>query len=90
MDMVKEYNEGLRKAAYVTMKLAVIGGIVWLLNVVFFFIEYFSQGVRLPNFRELIAGYGGALIAAIVPIMLLYMVGGIANILLDIEKNTRK
>jgi hypothetical protein len=85
-----DYHKGLRTASYVCMRLSILGGVLWGLNVVFFFIGYFSEGFHLPNFRELIAGYGGALIAAIVPILLLYSIGGVVNLLLDIEANTRK
>ena len=82
--------KGLRNAAYVCQKLAVVGGVLWGLNAVFFFFQYFSEGMRLPNIRAVIENYGGALIAAIVPILLIYAAGGVINILLDIEGNTRK
>ncbi len=82
--------KGLRNAAYVCQKLAIFGGILWVINVVVFFWEYFSMGMRFPDFRELINNYGGTLIAVIVPILLLYAAGGVVNLLLDIEANTRK
>lgn len=82
--------KGLRGAAYICQKLGLIGGVVWLINVVFFFIQYFSEGMRFPDVRSLVQGYGGALIAAIVPVLMLYAVGGLINLLLDIEGNTRK
>ena len=85
-----ERNKGLRNAAYVCQRLAIVGGIVWLINCIMFFVQYFSSGVRLPNFREVIEGYGGTLIAAIVPILLLYAAGGAIGLLLDIEANTRR
>lgn len=85
-----DYHKGLRNAGYICQRLAILGGILWLLNCLFFFVEYFSAGIRIPNFHEIIAGYGGALIAAIVPILMLYCVGGVINVLLDIEVNTRK
>lgn len=83
-------NKGLRNAAYVCQRLAVVGGILWALNAVFFFFQYFSDGMRLPDFRALISSYGGTLIAAIVPVLLLYAAGGAINLLLDIEANTRR
>ena len=46
--------------------------------------------MSMPDFRGLIASYGGALIAAIVPVLLLYGAGGVINLLLDIEQHTRK
>ena len=82
--------KGLRNAAYTCQRLALIGGVLWVLNAIFFFFQYFSEGMKMPNFRALIEGYGGALIAAIVPILLLYAAGGVINLLLDIETNTRK
>ena len=82
--------KGLRNAAYVCQRLAMFGGILWILNAVVFFIQYFSDGMKLPDFRSLIAGYGGTIIAAIVPILLLYAAGGAVNLLLDIEANTRR
>ena len=82
--------KGLRNAAYVCQKLAFFGGILWLINAVIFFWQYFSTGMRIPDFRSLIDSYGGALIAAVVPILLLYAAGGVVNLLLDIEANTRK
>jgi len=82
--------KGLRNAAYICQRLAIIGGILWGLNAVFFFFQYFSDGMKLPDFRSLIATYGGTLIAAIVPVLLLYAAGGVINLLLDIEANTRR
>jgi hypothetical protein len=82
--------KGLRNASYVCQKLAIVGGIFWAFNAVVFFWQYFSNGMRLPDFRSFIEGYGGAIIAAIVPILLLYAAGGVINLLLDIEANTRK
>ena len=82
--------KGLRSAAYICQRLALIGGVLCVLNAVFFFIQYFSDGMKVPNFRALIESYGGALIAAIVPILLLYAAGGVINILLNIEANTKK
>lgn len=82
--------KGLRNAAYVCQRLAMFGGILWVLNAVVFFFQYFSDGMKLPDFRSLIAGYGGTIIAAIVPILLLYAAGGAVNLLLDIEANTRR
>ncbi len=85
-----EKNKGLRNAAYICQRLAIIGGIVWLVNCAIFFVQYFSGGVHIPNFRDVIEGYGGALMASIVSILLLYAAGGAINLLLDIEANTRK
>ncbi len=82
--------KGLRNAAYVCQRLALFGGILWVINVVIFFWEYFSTGMSMPDFRELINSYGGTFIAVIVPILLLYAAGGVVNLLLDIEANTRK
>ena len=82
--------KGLRNAAYICQKLALIGGVLWLLNSIFFFVQYFSDGMQLPNIRDVIEGYGGALIAAIIPILMLYNAGGVINLLLDIEANTKK
>ncbi len=82
--------KGLRNAAYVCQKLAVIGGVLWLVNALVFFWQYFSAGMRLPDFRAVIDNYGGGLIAAIVPILLLYAAGGVVNLLLNIEANTQK
>ena len=85
-----EKHKGLRNAAYICQRLAIIGGIVWIVNCLIFFVQYFSAGMRLPNFHEMIQGYGGALIASIVSILLLYAAGGVIGLLLDIEANTRK
>jgi len=85
-----ENHKGLRNAAYVCQRLALVGGVLWVLNALFFFVQYFSDGMKVPNFRALIEGYGGALIAAIVPILLLYAAGGVVNLLLNIELNTRR
>jgi hypothetical protein len=82
--------KGLRNAAYVCQKLAILGGVLWVINAVIFFIQYFSGGMCLPDFRGLVEGYGGALIAAVIPILMLYNVGGIIYVLLDIEANTKK
>jgi hypothetical protein len=90
MELMMEYRKGLRNAAYVCQRLGILGGILWIINCLFFFVEFFSNGAHLPNFREVIAGYGGALIAAIVPIIMIYCIGGVVALLLDIEANTRK
>ncbi|HZY10880.1 MAG TPA: hypothetical protein VFF29_06965 [Bacteroidota bacterium] len=82
--------KGLRNAAFICQKLAFLGGIIWVINSVLFFIQYFSAGMQFPNFRDLVSTYGGALIAAIIPILMLYNVGGVIYLLLDIEQNTRK
>jgi hypothetical protein len=63
---------------------------LWALNAIFFFVQYFSDGMKLPDFRGVITTYGGTLIAAIVPVLLLYAAGGVINLLLDIEANTRR
>ena len=85
-----DQNKGLRNAAYLCQKLALFGGILWIINVVIFFIQYFSAGMKWPDFRAFIEGYGGGIIAAIIPILLLYAAGGVINLLLKIEENTRK
>ena len=83
-------HKGLRNAAYVCQRLALVGGVLWMLNALFFFVQYFSAGMQIPDFRALIEGYGGTLMAAIVPILLLYAAGGVVNLLLTIELNTRQ
>ncbi len=83
-------HKGLRNAAYICQRLAVVGGILWALNAIFFFVQYFSDGMKIPDFRSLIQSYGGTLIAAVVPVLLLYAAGGVINLLLDIEANTRR
>ena len=85
-----EKYKGLRGAAYLCQRLSLIGGIFWLMNAVIFFVQYFSDGMRLPNFRGVVENYGGVLIASIVPILLLYAAGGVIGLLLDIEANTRR
>ena len=85
-----EQHKGLRNAAYVCQKLALFGGVLWIINVVLFFVQYFSAGMQWPNFRVFVEGYGGGIIAAIIPILLLYAAGGVINLLLKIEENTRK
>lgn len=85
-----DHNKGLRNAAYICQRLALFGGVLWALNAIFFFVQFFSDGMRLPNFRSVIESYGGALMAAIVPILLLYAAGGVINLLLNIEANTRR
>ena len=85
-----EQHKGLRNAAYVCQKLALFGGVLWVINVVLFFVQYFSAGMQWPNFRVFVEGYGGGIIAAIIPILLLYAAGGVINLLLKIEENTRK
>ena len=82
--------KGLRNAAYICQKMGLLGGVLWVLNAIFFFIQYFSDGMKIPDVRSLVEGYGGALIAAIVPVLMLYAVGGVINLLLDIEVNTKK
>ena len=83
-------HKGLRNAAYVCQRLALVGGVLWVLNAIYFFVQYFSDGMKVPDFRSLIEGYGGTLMAAIVPILLLYAAGGVVNLLLNIEMNTRR
>jgi hypothetical protein len=83
-------HKGIRNVAYICQKMSIIGGIVWILNVIFFFIQYFSAGMKIPDIRDVMQSYGGALIAAIVPILMLYAVGGILYLLIDIETNTHK
>jgi hypothetical protein len=90
MDQMMDYHKGLRNAAYICQRLGILGGVLWIINCLFFFFEFFTSGPHIPNFREIIAGYGGALIAAIVPIIMIYCIGGVVNLLLDIEANTRK
>lgn len=85
-----EKYKGLRNIAYICQKMSIVGSILWILNILLFFVQYFSGGMRFPNVRSLVEGYGGALIAAIVPILMLYCVGGFIYLLLDIEANTRK
>ena len=85
-----EQHKGSRNAAYVCQKLALFGGVLWIINVVLFFVQYFSAGMQWPNFRMFVEGYGGGIIAAIIPILLLYAAGGVINLLLKIEENTRK
>jgi hypothetical protein len=85
-----DQNKGLRNAAYLCQKLAIFGGVLWVINVVIFFFQYFSTGMQWPNFRAFVEGYGGGIIAAIIPILLLYAAGGVINLLLKIEENTRK
>ena len=85
-----DQHKGLRNAAYVCQKLAIFGGVLWVINVVIFFVQYFSAGMQWPNFRIFVEGYGGGIIAAIIPILLLYAAGGVINLLLKIEENTRK
>jgi hypothetical protein len=82
--------KGLHNVAYLCQKMSIIGGVVWVLNAIFFFIQYFSEGMKIPDVRSLMQSYGGALIAAIVPILMLYAVGGLIYLLIDIESNTRK
>jgi hypothetical protein len=82
--------KGLRNVSYLCQKLGMLGIILWIINAVIFFVSYFSEGMKVPNFRELIQGYGGALMASIIPILLLYAAGGVINLLLDLEVNTRK
>ena len=84
-----KYN-GLRNVAYLCKRLALLGGVLWFLNSIYYLVEFFSGGLRLPNIRETIAGYGGAIIASLVAVLLLYAVGGLINLLLDIEENTRR
>ena len=84
-----KYN-GLRNVAYVCKRLGLLGGVLWFLNSIYYLVEFFSGGLRLPNIRETIASYGGALFASLIAVLLLYAVGGVINLLLDIEANTRK
>ena len=85
-----EKYKGLRNAAYICQRLAIVGGVLWVLNSGMFFIKYFTAGAGLPNFHEMVEGYGGALIATIISVLLLYAAGGVIGLLLDIEANTRK
>lgn len=84
-----DHRKGLRNAAYICMRLAILGGILWFINAVVFFVEWFKNGFHL-DFSNILTNYGGALIATIVSVLLLYCVGGVVNLLLDIEANTRK
>ena len=70
--------------------MAVVGGVIWVINAILFFVQFFSQGAQAPNLRSVVEGYGEALIAAIVWILMLYAAGGVINLLLDIEANQRK
>ena len=79
----------LRKASSLCYRFGIIGGILWIVSAIYFFVQYFSNGIRVLNVRDVIQGYGGALIASIIPILLLYAAGGVVNLLLDIEANTR-
>ncbi len=85
-----DQHKGLRTVAYLCQKLGIFGIVLWFLNALIFFIQYFSEGMKWPNFRQFVEGYGGGLIAAIVPILLLYASGGVINLLMKIEENTRK
>ncbi len=85
-----EKYKGLRNVSYLCQKLGMLGIALWIINAIIFFISYFSDGMKLPNFRSLIQNYGGTLMASIVPILLLYAAGGVINLLLDLEANTRK
>lgn len=80
----------LRNVAYVCQGLAWIGVLLWLINAIIFFYTVFFTAAGFPNIRDIITGYGGGLIAAIVPILILYAAGGLIYLLLDIEQNTRK
>ena len=82
--------KGLRNAAYVCQKMGILGGVLWVINAIFFFIQFFSEGMQTLDLRSLLASYGGVLIYTIVPVLMLYNVGGVINLLLDIEANTRK
>lgn len=81
--------KGLLNVAYICQKMSLIGSVLWVLNVILFFIQLFSEGMKL-SLRAMVESYGGVLIAAIVPILMLYAVGGVIKLLLDIEANTRK
>jgi len=80
----------LRNVAYLCQGLAWIGAILWILNAIIFFYTFFSSCTGIPSFKDLLTNYGGGIIAAIIPILLLYAAGGLIYLLLDIEQNTRK
>ena len=71
-------NKGLRNAAYICQRLSIVGGILWALNAIFFFVQYFSDGMKLPDFiisgiplatlnREQVLGLVGAISRALAP-----------------------
>jgi hypothetical protein len=80
----------LKNIAYLCQGLAWIGGVLWIVNAIIFFYTYFTSKIDLPKIGDLVTGYGGGIIAAIIPIILLYAVGGLIYLLIDIEHNTRK
>lgn len=84
-----DHLKGLRSVAQFCMRLGILGGVFWVINAIFFFIEWLKNW-SLPDVRGIISSYGGALIATIIPIVLIYAVGGLINLLIAIEENTRK
>jgi hypothetical protein len=84
-----DHLKGLRSVAQFCQRLGILGGVFWVINALFFFVEWFKN-MSLPDVRGIISGYGGALIATIIPIVLIYAVGGVINLLISIEENTRK
>jgi hypothetical protein len=87
---MKSKYKMLRNVAYVCQGLAWIGVFLWIINAIIFFYTFFSSGTGISTVKDIIANYGGGIIAAIIPILLLYATGGLIYLFLDIEENTRK
>ncbi|MBU1298133.1 MAG: hypothetical protein KKF20_00025 [Bacteroidetes bacterium] len=87
---MKSKYKMLSNVAYVCQGLAWIGVLLWIINAIIFFYTFFSSGPGISTVKDIIANYGGGIIAAIIPILLLYATGGLIYLFLDIEQNTRK
>lgn len=90
MEKTSDPHKTTRNVAYLCHGIGLLGLIFWIINGIIFFIGYASEGFKSSNLREMIANYGGALITAILPIILIYAIGSVLYLLLDIEENTRK
>jgi len=90
MATVQDPHKTIRGVAYLCHGIGLLGIVFWVINGLVFFYQFASRGFKEPTPRELVINYGGALITAIIPIILIYALGSVLYILLEIAENTHK
>ena len=90
MEKVQDPHKTIRNVAYLCHGIGLLGIIFWVINGLIFFYQFAARGFTSPTIRELIINYGGALITAIAPIILIYALGSVLYLLLEIAENTHK
>lgn len=90
MEKIQDPHKTIRSVAYLCHGIGLLGIIFWVINGLVFFYQFASRGFKSPTLRELVITYGGALITAIIPIILVYAMGSLLYLLLEIAENTHK